>query len=134
MINLTDNAINALRAAISTTGQAASGLRIMVDGGGCEGFTYKMDLAHGPSSDDAVVELDGIKLFVDSATQEHLNGTTIDFVLSPEGSGFPIRQSKCQVELLLRQTVQVSLSSTIRNRRASKHGHQDCTNEAASDF
>ncbi|MET4019771.1 iron-sulfur cluster assembly protein [Bradyrhizobium sp. F1.4.3] len=102
MISLTDNAINALRAAISTTGQPASGLRIMVDGGGCEGFTYKMDIAHGPSSDDAVVELDGIKLFVDSATQEHLNGTTIDFVVSPEGSGFrfdnPNAKSSCSCD------------------------------------
>ncbi|WP_314961036.1 iron-sulfur cluster assembly accessory protein [Bradyrhizobium cosmicum] len=102
MINLTENAIKALRAAISKTVQPASGLRIMIDGGGCEGFTYKMDLAYGPSSDDAVIEQGGIKVFVDSASQVHLNGTTIDFVVSPEGSGFrfdnPNAKSSCSCD------------------------------------
>ncbi|MET4121928.1 iron-sulfur cluster assembly protein [Bradyrhizobium sp. JR1.5] len=102
MINLTDNAVNALKAAISSTAQPASGLRIMVEGGRCEGFTYKMDLAPGPSSDDAVIEQGGIKVFVEGASQAHLNGTTIDFVVSPDGSGFrfdnPNAKSSCSCD------------------------------------
>ncbi|MET4323207.1 iron-sulfur cluster assembly protein [Bradyrhizobium sp. JR4.1] len=88
MINLTDSAISVLKAAIISTTQAASGLRIMVEGGGCQGFTYKMDLAHEPSSDETVIEQGGVKLFVNNASQAYLNGTTIDFVVSLEGSGF----------------------------------------------
>lgn len=47
-----------------------------------------MGLAHEPSSDETVFEQGGIKVFVDNASRAHLNGTTIDFVVSLEGSGF----------------------------------------------
>ncbi|MBM7487654.1 MULTISPECIES: iron-sulfur cluster assembly accessory protein [Bradyrhizobium] len=99
MIHLTDSAIKALKAAISSTAQPTNGLRIMIEGGGCQGFTYKMGLAHEPSSDETVFEQGGIKVFVDNASREHLNGTTIDFVVSLEGSGFrfdnPNAKSSC---------------------------------------
>lgn len=86
MINLTDNALNAVRGVISTSG--ASGLRITVESGGCAGFKYIMGLANETKSDDTVIERDGIKLFVDNDSHQYLAGTTIDFVLAQEGSGF----------------------------------------------
>ncbi|WP_027534882.1 iron-sulfur cluster assembly accessory protein [Bradyrhizobium sp. WSM3983] len=86
MINLTDNALNAVRGVISTSG--ASGLRITVESGGCAGFKYIMGLANETKSDDTVIERDGIKLFVDNDSHKYLAGTTIDFVLAQEGSGF----------------------------------------------
>lgn len=97
MINLTDNALNAVRGVISTSG--ASGLRITVESGGCAGFKYIMGLANETNSDDTVIERDGIKLFVDNDSQKYLAGTTIDFVLAQEGSGFtfdnPNAQASC---------------------------------------
>lgn len=86
MINLTNNALNAVRGVISTSG--ASGLRITVESGGCAGFKYIMGLANETKSDDTVIERDGIKLFVDNDSHQYLAGTTIDFVLAQEGSGF----------------------------------------------
>lgn len=86
MINLTDNALNAVRGVISTSG--ASGLRITVESGGCAGFKYIMGLANETKSDDTVIERDGVKLFVDNNSHQYLAGTTIDFVLAQEGSGF----------------------------------------------
>lgn len=86
MINLTDNALNAVRGVISTSG--ASGLRITVESGGCAGFKYIMALANETKSDDTVIERDGVKLFVDNDSHQYLAGTTIDFVLAQEGSGF----------------------------------------------
>lgn len=86
MINLTDNALNAVRGVISTSG--ASGLRITVESGGCAGFKYIVGLANETKSDDTVIERDGIKLFVDNDSHKYLVGTTIDFVLAQEGSGF----------------------------------------------
>lgn len=97
MINLTDNAMNAVRGVISTSG--ASGLRITVESGGCAGFKYIMGLANETNSDDTVIERDGVKLFVDNDSQKYLAGTTIDFVLAQEGSGFtfdnPNAQASC---------------------------------------
>lgn len=97
MINLTDNALNAVRGVISKSG--ASGLRITVESGGCAGFKYIMGLANETNSDDTVIERDGVKLFVDNDSQKYLAGTTIDFVLAQEGSGFtfdnPNAQASC---------------------------------------
>lgn len=63
-------------------------MRITVESGGCAGFKYIMGLANETKSDDTVIERDGIKLFVDKDSQRYLAGTTIDFVLAQEGSGF----------------------------------------------
>lgn len=94
MINLTDNALNAVRGVISTSG--ASGLRITVESGGCAGFKYIMGLANETNSDDTVIERDGVKLFIDNDSQKYLAGTTIDFVLAQEGSGFTFDNRNAQ--------------------------------------
>ncbi|WP_128931795.1 HesB/IscA family protein [Bradyrhizobium zhanjiangense] len=88
MINLTDSAVNAIKSAISSSAHPAGGLRVMIEAGGCNGFKYKMGLAEEPKPDDAVIECDGLKVFVDEKSREHLVGTTIDFVMALESSGF----------------------------------------------
>ncbi|KRP97641.1 hypothetical protein AOQ73_20815 [Bradyrhizobium pachyrhizi] len=89
MINLTDSAVNAIKSAISSATQPASGLRITVEAGGCNGFKYKIGLAEEPKLDDKVIECGGgLKVFVDNKSHEHLVGTTIDFVTALESPGF----------------------------------------------
>jgi iron-sulfur cluster assembly accessory protein len=88
MINLTDSALNAVRTAIQGAKDPVGGLRIMVEAGGCAGYKYMMGLVDEASADDTVVERDGVKVFVDMKSHELLNGTTIDFVVALEGSGF----------------------------------------------
>ena len=88
MINLTDSALNAVRSAIAGADEPAGGLRIMVEAGGCAGHKYMMGLVNEAAPDDTVVERDGVKVFVDMKSHELLAGTTIDFVVALEGSGF----------------------------------------------
>lgn len=88
MINLTKSAENAVKSAISAGANPTRGLRIMVEEGGCAGFKYRMGLADEPKPDETVIERDGIKLFVDNNSHDRLAGTTIDFVVALEGSGF----------------------------------------------
>ncbi|OPY94642.1 hypothetical protein A5906_12760 [Bradyrhizobium sacchari] len=88
MINLTDSAVNAIKRAISSSVRPAGGLRLMIETGGCNGFKYKMCLVEEPKPDDTVIECDGLKVFVDTNSREHLAGTTIDFVTALESSGF----------------------------------------------
>ncbi|RXH42163.1 HesB/IscA family protein [Bradyrhizobium zhanjiangense] len=88
MINLTDSAVNAIKNAISSSAHPTGGLRVMIEAGGCNGFKYKMGLAEEPKPDDTVIECDGLKVFVDNKSREHLVGTTIDFVMALESSGF----------------------------------------------
>jgi iron-sulfur cluster assembly protein len=43
-----------------------------------------------PEEDDTVIEEAGVKLLVDSYSQEHLQGANIDYIESLMGSGFKI--------------------------------------------
>lgn len=99
MINLTDSALNAVRNAISTADKPVSGLRIMIEAGGCAGLKYNMGLVSDPEADDTVIERDGVRVMIDDKSREYLDGTTIDFVVALEGSGFtfenPNAKSSC---------------------------------------
>ena len=99
MIQLTDTAVAAVKSALARSPQPAEGLRIMVETGGCAGFKYRMGLESRARADDAVVHQDGVTLFVDSDSQPHLSGMTVDFVDGLERSGFvfdnPNAASKC---------------------------------------
>ncbi|KPL51946.1 MULTISPECIES: HesB/IscA family protein [Hyphomicrobiales] len=99
MIQLTDSAIAAVKTAISRSAQPAEGLRIMVQAGGCAGFKYMMGLETTTRDGDAVIDQGGVKLFVDTGSQPHVSGMTVDFVTGLESSGFvfnnPNAASKC---------------------------------------
>lgn len=88
MINLTDSAVNAVQNAISGADKPVGGLRIMVEAGGCAGFKYVMELVNEAEPDDTVIERDGVKVFVNMKSHDLLAGTTIDYVVALEGSGF----------------------------------------------
>lgn len=99
MINLTDNAVSAVRTAISRANAPVEGLRLAVDAGGCAGLKYMLGLVTTADPDDIVVERGGVKVFVDPDSVRHIEGTTVDFVTTLENSGFtfdnPQARSKC---------------------------------------
>ncbi|MGA2895823.1 MAG: iron-sulfur cluster assembly accessory protein [Xanthobacteraceae bacterium] len=88
MIALTDEAVAAVKAAMSRAGKAEAGLRITVEAGGCAGYKYLIGLESTPRADDAVIETGGVKLFIDPDSQPVLTGMRVGFVASFEGSGF----------------------------------------------
>ena len=67
---------------------ASAGLRLMVQGGGCSGFTYRMGFDETQKADDKVFEVDGIKVVVDQKSYLYLSGTEIDFQDGLMGRGF----------------------------------------------
>ncbi|MGD9657661.1 MAG: HesB/IscA family protein [Methylocystis sp.] len=99
MIHLTSSALDAVQTAISGSTNPVNGLRIKVEAGGCAGFQYKMGLVPEGEPDDTVIERDGVKLYIDNSSHELLSGTTIDYVVAIQGSGFtfdnPNAQSSC---------------------------------------
>lgn len=94
MIQLTDNAISAMRSALAGSPAPAVGLRIMVHSGGCAGLKYLMGFVGEPDPSDHVIEADGVKVFVDAASEPLIAGTTVDFVAALEGSGFAFDNPK----------------------------------------
>lgn len=88
MLTLTESAQNAINRFIQSADAPVAGLRISVTGGGCSGMQYGMALEEASGNEDIVLEVGGFKVFVDPASAPLLNGVTVDFLDSMDGSGF----------------------------------------------
>ena len=94
-ITLTENAAKRV-AWIAERQSKPAILRLAVDGGGCAGFTYKFELAESEESDDAVAEMDGVKLVVDPVSLDLVKGSAIDFVEDLGGAAFKVTNPNAQ--------------------------------------
>jgi iron-sulfur cluster assembly protein len=88
MINLTPNAIKAIRRFIRGSETPVAGLRLMVSGGGCAGFQYGMRLEAEKAEEDTEIEIEGIRLFVDPFSLPMIGEVNIDFIDSLTHTGF----------------------------------------------
>jgi len=66
----------------------AGGLRLSVIPGGCSGFEYSMNLESSAREDDFVFDERGVRLFVDPFSAQYLEGVSIDYRSTFQGSGF----------------------------------------------
>lgn len=66
-------------------------LRVAVNGGGCSGFQYVFDFDTKTGDDDIVIEKNGAKVLIDSASLELLKGSEIDYVTEMVGAAFQIK-------------------------------------------
>jgi iron-sulfur cluster insertion protein len=66
-------------------------LRVSVEGGGCSGFQYQMDLVEAAEAEDLKIERDGAAALVDEVSLPLLVGSEIDFVDELAGAEFRIR-------------------------------------------
>ncbi len=87
-IELTERAARRINAILES--EKAGVLRISVEGGGCSGFSYKFDLDAAAGDDDTLLERDGAKVAVDSASLPFLADCTIDFTDDLIGATFKI--------------------------------------------
>jgi len=66
-------------------------LRVAVDGGGCSGFQYRMELVETADPDDIRIEADGQTALVDPVSLPFLKGSEIAFVDDLAGAQFVVR-------------------------------------------
>ena len=88
MLTLTPSARSAVEKFIKGSDTPVAGLRISISGGGCSGFQYGMRLEEAKADDDVEVPVGGVKLLIDPFSAPMLEGVTVDFVDSLNGSGF----------------------------------------------
>jgi iron-sulfur cluster assembly accessory protein len=88
VVTLTEKAIEMVKATMQRENASGCGLRIAVQGGGCSGFQYHLAFEEQPGEDDLVFRQDGVAIFVDQASQPHLQGVTLDYVTGLHGAGF----------------------------------------------
>ncbi len=65
-------------------------LRVAVDGGGCSGFQYRLDLVEAAEPDDIRIERDGQAALVDPVSLPLLAGSEIRFVDELLGAQFKV--------------------------------------------
>jgi iron-sulfur cluster assembly protein len=80
VVSLTDSAVQKVKEIMEAQGQAEGGLRIYIAGGGCSGFKYGMALDNEAAPDDEVVNVDGLKVFIDAMSLPYLRGASVDYV------------------------------------------------------
>ena len=87
-LTLTEKAIQQVKALLARDKLEGHGLRVGVTGGGCSGFSYKLDFDKEEKPGDTVLQMDGVNVYVDPTSAPYLQGTTIDFVSGLYGGGF----------------------------------------------
>ncbi len=92
-VTLTDKAAEQLKAIMSSEVEseklkAGAALRLMVVGGGCSGFSYKMGFDESIKEDDHAEDIKGVKVVVDDKSVLYLEGVEIDFHAGLKGKGF----------------------------------------------
>ena len=68
--------------------------RISIDGGGCQGFSYKFDFDDKISENDKVLDFSEVKILIDSTSLEFVNNAKLDFVEDMIGSYFKVSNPK----------------------------------------
>lgn len=89
MVELTPVAVTKVKEILSQQTPSPAGLRVAVVGGGCSGFSYHMAFENRVNEGaDNVYDFDGLKVLVDQMSAMYLEGVSIDYIETLEGSGF----------------------------------------------
>ena len=91
MVTITEKASIKAKTFMAAEHKDGFGLRLYVQGGGCSGFKYGMAFEEKEVEDDTVVEMNGMRLFVDPYSAPMLNGTQVDYNDGLEDTGFSIK-------------------------------------------
>jgi iron-sulfur cluster insertion protein len=96
MITVTENAVAKLKDILAEENNANLKLRVFVQGGGCSGFQYGFTLDEDQNEDDWDLEIDGVKVLVDSMSGGYLQGAEIDYTEDQYGATFSIKNPSAQ--------------------------------------
>ena len=90
-ITLSARAATELKDLIASQEKPNAALRVWVAGGGCSGLQYGMALDDGePEEGDNVYEDQGVKVYIDGLSLQHMEGSSVDYVDDTLGGGFKI--------------------------------------------
>jgi iron-sulfur cluster insertion protein len=96
MITITETVDQRIKELLQEEANPNLNLRVFVQGGGCSGMQYGFTFDEEVNEDDFVIEQQGVKYLVDSMSMQYLQGATIDFKETFEGSNFVIENPNAQ--------------------------------------
>ncbi|HTT43631.1 MAG TPA: iron-sulfur cluster assembly protein IscA [Steroidobacteraceae bacterium] len=96
-ISLTESAATRVKSFLAARGHGI-GLRLSVRKTGCSGFAYVINYAEKADPADAVFEDRGVRVYVDAASLQLLDGTVVDFVKEGLNEAFRFRNPNVKGE------------------------------------
>ena len=88
-VSVTPRAVEEIRKAATQRAAVPKGLRVGIRGGGCTGFSYLFEWADEEArAQDKVVELEGVRVFIDPKSYVFLDGSTLDYATTLMARGF----------------------------------------------
>ena len=87
-VQVTEKAAAKAREFARNAGKDHCRLKIAVQGGGCSGLQYVLELADGPGDADKVISEHGIEIYIPKRAFVFLAGTVLDFSDGLNGRGF----------------------------------------------
>jgi len=67
-----------------------AGVRLFVQQGGCAGLSYGMRFENEPEEEDVVIEEGGLRVFIDSASLNYIEGSEFDYESGLQAEGFNV--------------------------------------------
>ena len=123
MVTLSELASRKLGEIIAQQGEKVFGLRVHAMSGCCSGPSYGMSLANEVMPGDWQGEFGGVRLIVDPESAVLLEGATIDYVETPDASGFTIQNPKA---------VSAGGGCGCGNGQGSGHAHGETRDETGA--
>jgi len=96
MIVLTDTATTKVAELLVAEDQPDLSLRVAVRPGGCSGLSYEMFFDSEKAPDDIQLEYGDVRVVVDPASAEYLDGASLDYKDALQGGGFTINNPNAQ--------------------------------------
>ena len=98
MIVLTETATSKVQELLAAEDQPELSLRVAVRPGGCSGLSYEMFFDSERAADDIeATYADGsVRVVVDQASAEYLDGASLDYKDGLQGQGFTINNPNAQ--------------------------------------
>ena len=96
MLTITESAKTKILDILVEEGNPDLFLRTFVQGGGCSGMSYGFTFDEIANEDDFEIPLEQFKVLVDSMSMQYLQGASIDYKESLQGSEFIIKNPNAQ--------------------------------------
>jgi iron-sulfur cluster insertion protein len=96
MITVTESAVTKIQDILAEENNPSLKLRVFVQGGGCSGMQYGFTLDETQNEDDWDLEVNGVRVLVDSMSGGYLQGAEIDYRDDTMGASFTINNPNAQ--------------------------------------
>jgi iron-sulfur cluster insertion protein len=89
-IQLSQRAAQKVRSLMEVEASPDLKLRVFITGGGCSGLSYGFTFDEEIAEDDAIVQVHGVTLVVDSLSYPYLAGAEVDYKEDLQGAQFVV--------------------------------------------